>query len=245
MFIDPADLQHNHQRLEEIEKASMRLVVQALYEFRETAALIFAREPDLAQDVAEDITREALDRIGVSRIDLRLFGKIDYKRARYVFHPEYAVRQALFVDSKAEKEVATATLQTAQTSMRIRHLRANQEVDVPGELPIVVQNDMGAFIATSIFVKFHYEDNPVTRLLGITVACVPNGFLQNYYNPCAQDTIWRAGRNAPSRGEPFRVRLVFGLLKTKMCWRVQNVPIPPPPATDSLPIHQDNFPWDE
>src|SRR5436309_16071605 len=117
MFIEPAELANQPDRLEEIEKASMRLVTQAVYEFRLTAAEIFAREKDLAQDIAEDITREALDRLGVSRMDLRLFGKIDYKRARYVFHPEYAVRQALFVDSKAEKESGTATLQTAQTSL--------------------------------------------------------------------------------------------------------------------------------
>ncbi|MBV9034482.1 MAG: SfiI family type II restriction endonuclease [Acidobacteriaceae bacterium] len=100
MLIDPKDLQYDLQRLEEIEKASLRLVVQAILDFRETAVEIFHKEKDLPQDMAEDVTREALDRMGVSRIDERLFGKIDYKRARYVFAPEYAVRQALFVDSK-------------------------------------------------------------------------------------------------------------------------------------------------
>jgi hypothetical protein len=64
--------------------------------------------------------------MGVSRIDERLFGKIDYKRARYYFRPDFAVRQALLVDSKAEKVEGqgTATLQTTQTSMRIRQIRA-------------------------------------------------------------------------------------------------------------------------
>ena len=48
-------------------------------------------------------------------IPVRLFGKIDYKRATYLFQPEYAVRQALFVDSKAEKidGVRTAITQTS------------------------------------------------------------------------------------------------------------------------------------
>src|SRR5437867_13201751 len=113
MFTDPSSLASDHAKLEEIEKASMRLVCQAIYDFKNPATKIFENEQDFA-DIGEDITREALDRMGVSKIDERLFGKIDYKRARYVFHPDYAVRQALYVDSKAEKEGTSATLQTAQ-----------------------------------------------------------------------------------------------------------------------------------
>jgi len=84
MLLDPDSLRTNPACLESIEKGSIRLVTQALCDFREVAADIFRRERDLAQDIAEDITREALDRIGVSKIDTRLFGKMDYKRARYV-----------------------------------------------------------------------------------------------------------------------------------------------------------------
>ncbi|HUT55452.1 MAG TPA: SfiI family type II restriction endonuclease [bacterium] len=36
-----------------------------------------------------------------------------------------------------------------------------------------------------------------------------------------------AGRNAPSRGEEFRVRLSFARLKRKADWRVQIIPLPP------------------
>ncbi len=248
MFIEPESLRADLAKLEEIEKASARLVTQALYEFRETAAEVFAKEKDLAQDIAEDVTREALDRLGVSRMDLRLFGKIDYKRARYVFHPEYAVRQALFIDSKAEKEVETATLQTAQTSMRIRHVRSKLPVDEAGELPVIVESGKGDCITTSMVVKFHYVDEPITQLLAIVVAAVPNGMLQDYYNPSATDTIWRAGRNAPSRGEVFRVRLVLNKLKAKKRWRVQHIPVPDlhsiveRHATTQPP---EAFPWDE
>lgn len=227
MFIDPVELRNDPETIEEIEKASSRLVTQALYEFRDEAASIFARERDLAQDIAEDITREALDRLGVSRMDFRLFGKIDYKRARYVFHPGYAVRQALLVDSKAEKEHGTATLQTAQTSMRIRHVRGGLEVDERGELPEIIESGKGNCITTTTFVKYEYQDDPESRLLGITVVALPSGLLQDRYNPNAQDTIWRAGRNAPSRGEPFRVRLVFDLLRQKARWRVQDIPLYP------------------
>ncbi|MFZ5453115.1 MAG: hypothetical protein ACOZF2_14755 [Thermodesulfobacteriota bacterium] len=63
MFLDPESLSTDLERLEGIEKGSMRLVAQALYDFRDTALEIFHREPDLAQDIGEDITREALDRI--------------------------------------------------------------------------------------------------------------------------------------------------------------------------------------
>lgn len=245
MFIDPEELRHAPARVEEIEKASAPLVAQAIFEFRETAAEIFSRERDLAQDIAEDITREALDRLGVSRMDLRLFGKIDYKRARYFFHPEYAVRQALLIDSKAEKEHGTATLQTAQTSLRIRHMRAGEAVDVAGELPTIVESDKGNCITTSIVVKYEYRDKPNNELLGITVSAIPNGFLQQVYNPSATDTIWRTGRNAPSRGELFRVRLVFALLKAKTRWRVQQIEVPPAPASSPIVVTPAAFPWDE
>lgn len=75
MFIDPAELRRTPDRVEEIEKASTRLVAQAIFENKEEAARIFSIEKDLAQDIAEDLTREALDKLGVSRMDLRLFGK--------------------------------------------------------------------------------------------------------------------------------------------------------------------------
>lgn len=231
MFIDPGSLATNPDRLEEIEKASMRLVTQAIYDFRETAAQIFEKEKDAAADIGEDITREALDRIGVSRIDERLFGKMDYKRARYVFHPAYAVRQALFVDTKAEQERTTATIQTAQTSLRIRHRRNNLPMDEEGQLPYIIETHNARYLATTIFVKYNYEELAMNeyRLVGIIVAALPNGMLQDIYNSTAEDTIWRAGRNAPTRGEAFRVRLVFSLLKHKTNWRVQIIPMSPEP----------------
>jgi hypothetical protein len=223
VFTKPRDLQPD--QIEEVEKASLRLVSHAINEFRSTALEIFAKEKDLAQDIAEDITREALDRLSVSRMDLRLFGKIDYKRARYVFHPNHAVRQALLVDSKAEKEHGTSTLQTAQTSLRIKHVRAGVEQDVAGELPTIIESNKGDCLSTTIFVKYEYEDDPETKLVEIVAAALPNGMLQDRYNPTATNTIWRAGRNAPSRAEPFRVRLVFDWLKNKARWRVQTIPV--------------------
>lgn len=232
MLVDPQELRHNFGRLEEIEKASLRLVAQALCDFRGSALEIFREENDLVSDIGEDITREALDRLGVSRIDQRLFGKIDYKRARYVFHPEYAIKQALFVDSKAEKVTgrATATLQTSQFSMMVRQVRQSQELEVQGKLPPILRIRDGDYITTTVFVKYNYAYEQMSgenTLDSVTVAALPNGLLQNIYNPDARDTIWIAGRNAPSRGEEFRVRLSFSRLRRKAARRVQEIPMPP------------------
>ena len=237
MFVNPRTLETDPDKLEEIEKASVRLVTQAVVDFRGTAAELFANERDLPQDFGEDVTREALDEMGVSRIRQRLYGKMDYKRARYVFHPEYAVRQALFVDSKTEKTTGkstTARLQTAQTSLRIRHMRAGLPVDEPGALSPVLEmeNGPGPFLTTTIFVKYNYRDAAGAsghHLDSITVAAVPHAYLQDRYNPDATNTIWRAGPNAPSLGETFRVRLVFDWLAGKRRWRVQHVPRSPEP----------------
>lgn len=231
MLIDPHSLGTHQCLLEEIEKASLRLVVQAIHDYRDVAQEVFREESDLVADIGEDITREALDRMGMSRIDQRLFGKMDYKQARYVFHPEYAVRQALFVDSKAEKSSGqqTATLQTSQFSMKVRQVRSGNLLDIPGALPTVLRLREWDYITTTIFVKYNYSEfTPQTYTLdSITVAALPNGLLQDLYNPDAKESIWLAGRNAPSRGEAFRVRLSFPRLKSKAVWRVQSIPLSP------------------
>ncbi len=234
MLINPNTLRDDLERLEAIEKASLRLVVQAVYDFRETAEEIFKFESDLVADIGEDLTREALDKLGVSKIDQRLFGKIDYKKARYLFQPDFAIKQALFVDSKAEKVSGrgTATLQTSQLSLIVRQFRANEQIEVQGKLPCIIDN---SFITTTIFVKYNYDEVEGKNILNdITIAALPNGFLQDIYNPTAHDTIFIAGRNAPSRGEEFRVRLSFNRLKEKAKWRVQNIK-----------LHPNEFHWDE
>lgn len=229
MLLDPFELTKNLDRLEEIEKASLRLVTQSIFDYRDTAVEIFQAEVDLVADIGEDITREALDRVGTSKIDQRLFGKVDYKRARYVFHPEYAIKQALFVDSKAEKDSRTATLQITQLSMVVNQVRANEEVSVPGRLPSILTVRGESYITTTIFVKYSYTEQPEEgkTLREVIVAAVPNGHLQERYNPDSANTIWLVGRNAPTLGEGFRVRLSFEALKSKANWRVQRIPVSP------------------
>jgi hypothetical protein len=236
MLINPQELSQNLDRLEEIEKVSLRLVTQALYDYRIAAQEIFREESDLVADIGEDITREAVERLGMPRIDQRLFGKVDYKRACYLFHPDYALKQALFVDSKAEKVggQGTATLQISQLSMTVRQVRFGRDMVVPGKLPTILTLKGESYLTTTLFIKYNYEEqNKTNALKSITVASVPNGMLQDRYNPNTQDTIWIAGRNAPTLGEEFRVRLSFSRLKQKANWRVQKISMQP-----------DEFYWD-
>ena len=226
MTLESETLVRNVDLVERIEKSTLRMVTQALLDFMDEARDIFANETDLVADIGEDITREALDRLGTSVVRARLYGKVDYKRARYVFHPEYSVRQALFVDSKVEKLGGsnTVTIQTAQTSMRIRQIRASSEIDEQGALPTILMIQGVDYLTTTVFVKYNYldaaDDSP-RRLHSIVVCCLPNGLLQAKYNPDARHTIWLAGRNAPTRGEPIRVRLSLSRLQDIAPWRVQ------------------------
>ena len=230
MTLDLSTLRDSLDIVEHIEKATLRLVVQAVFDFRESANEIFLGEQDLVADIGEDITREALDRLGTSTIPVRLFGKVDYKRARYIFHPEYSARQALFVDSKAEKieGANTATIQLSQTSLRVRQVRAGAEIDEPGNLPVIVENQGNAFLTTTIFVKYNYRGKSGSNeLVSISFICLPNGILQNRYNPNSAQTFWRAGRNAPTLGEAFRVRIGLPALKRMAGWRVQQIQLLP------------------
>lgn len=231
MIMDLSNIQNNPNLVEDIEKSTLRMVTQAIYDYRDLAQDIFKAEFDLVSDIGEDITREALDRLGMSRINQRLFGKIDYKQARYLFHPEYAVRQALFIDSKSEKisDQRTVTLQLSQLSMEVRQRRSKKPVKIKGKIPEVIDLRGLQYITTTIFIKYNYDRNQydVNELRSITIAAIPNGMLQDRYNADEDDTIWLAGRNSPARGEEFRVRLSFARLKGKAPWRVQHIPMSP------------------
>jgi hypothetical protein len=112
--------------------------------------------------------------------------------------------------------------------MTVRQIRATQIMEVEGGLPKILTIRDTNYITTTIFVKYNYEEKGSSNeLRSITVAAVPNGLLQEKYNPSQHDTIWVAGRNAPTRGETFRVRLSLSRLKAKAGWRVQRIPLPP------------------
>jgi len=213
------------EEIERLEQTVMALVVQALTDYKSEIVTIFAEETDQPQDIAEDVTREAIEKMGVSSIQDRLYGKVDVKKAIYAFLPD-PVPVALMLDAKAEKRNGdrTATIQMSQTSMRVRLNRQGVALDEQGKLDKVIHRDHRSYHVVTIIAKYVYEDlNPGQKLLRIIVSCIPNGKLQDAYNPTADDTIWLVGRDAPTLGEDFRVRLNYRRLSEQAEWRVQEV----------------------
>lgn len=211
--------------IENLERATFEMVVQALSDYRRQAVDIFCEETDLAQDIAEDVMREALEAMGVSGFHERLYGKVDYKKAIYVFVPE-ARPVALMLDAKAEKGNGSATIQMSQTSMRVQYVGTQGEVNEMGKLKQTIDRNGRRLQVVSIIAKYVYADRDQGYDLNtIIVACIPNGALQNRYNPSPTDTIWRAGRHSPKRGEDFRVRLNYASLRSKAEWRVRYIPV--------------------
>ena len=138
--------------------------------------------------------------------------------------PNQIIKQALFVDAKAEKSNTTATLQISQTSLIVRQIRSGGFVEIPGKIePIYSHNDQN-FLSTTLLLHYCYQDDNERHILkDITACCVPNGRLQDRYNPTADISFWSAGRNALSRGEDFRVRVNFQRLCEMAAWRVQKI----------------------
>ena len=208
-------------QIEDVERSCLRLVVRAIQDYYSEAIKIFQEETDLPSDIAEDITREALDALGISRIPIRLYGKVDYKKAAFVFLPDREIEVALMVDSKAEKDGNSATIQMSQTSMEVHQHRGGEIVHVKGKLPPFIERSDIKMQTITITIKYIYDEkNSVLSLKNIKIACIPNGLLQDDYNPNEDDNIWLAGRNAPTLGEEFRVRLSYAKLKKKAGWRV-------------------------
>ena len=201
------------------------MVAQAIADYSKQAATIFRKETDLPQDIAEDVTREALEAMGMPSIPIRLYGKVDFKKAIYVFLPDVQP-VALMVDAKAEKPegAGTATIQMSQTSMQVIMMRSNERVNESGKLDMIIKNNTHNLYVVTIIAKYVYKETRRSHLLErIILACIPNGKLQKKYNPSEIDTIWRAGRNAPTLGEDFRVRVSFNELQRKASWRVKKI----------------------
>ena len=209
---------------EKLERTTMEMVVQAVTDYREQATCIFLEESDLAQDIAEDVMREAVESMGIAGLPERLYGKVDYKKAVYVFIPE-AYPVALMLDTKAEEGNGSATIQMSQTSMRVQYVNSKDGsvVDETGRLLSEIKRNGRVLYGVLVICKFIYKEPEPSKyhLQNIILACIPNAILQDAYNPKPEDTIWRAGRQAPTHGEDFRVRLSFARLKEKAVWRVR------------------------
>jgi hypothetical protein len=221
-LIDPDDL--TDAQIEQVEKLSARFVYQSILDFIDEAKYIFANSPDDQTEIAEDVTREALGRYPGFPLPERIFGTMDFKRAGYIYLPDFITRQALLVDSKAEKTRNVARIQTSQTSLPIRQVRAGVAIDLPGGLGQVMTLHERRFLVNTIFLHYHYKDSEQGKqLLHVTTAALPNGRLANTYVPNVNNTIWVAGPNAPTLGEVFRTRLSFSRLRNKAAWRVQHI----------------------
>ena len=85
---DLAALRQDLDQVEAIEKLTMRWVFQAMLNFGSEAYEVFHQSEDEVDDVGEDITREALDRLPSFNIPTRVYGTVDYKKARYVILPD-------------------------------------------------------------------------------------------------------------------------------------------------------------
>lgn len=210
--------------IEEIEALTLRWIFRAILDFGMEAHEVFLNSPDSVKDIAEDITRELLDRLSGFNTPQRIYGNVDYKRARYVILPEKTVKQALFIDSKAEKQNTSATIQMSQTSMWVRQRRRGSVINEKGSLPEISKYGNNHYLTTTCLVHFMYDDEvDIHHLKEVNITVIPNGKLQHIYNPTIDDGIWLAGRNAPTRGENFRVRVSFAKMKQKASWRVQTI----------------------
>src|SRR3990172_2513612 len=212
-----------------VEKLSLRLVFQALAQFATEAGQIFAQAEDREIEIAQDVTREALDLYGGFPIRQRVFGTVDYKAARWLPTSFGLVPQALFVDSKAERSQSSCTLQMSQISLPVRQWRAGVVTNEQGTLPQTYDFSFGGTvckgITTVVVVHYRYRISPqeARTLRSICLAAIPNGRLAQQYCPTETDHIWNVGRNAPTREERFRVRVGFKQLERKAAWRVQRL----------------------
>jgi hypothetical protein len=216
--------------IEDIEKMSLRITTQALLNFAANAWDEFRNSPDDADGVAEDVTQEALTDLSGFPIRQRLYGTVDYRQARYIFLPEFQLRQALFVDSKAEKSASSGRIQIGQSSLRVLFTRGDGTVvDTQGGLsPVISLPNGNSYLTTTQFVHYHYTESGAGRVLrAILIAALPNGILEANYVISPTDHIWNVGPDSPTRGEKQRARLSFAKLAQKVTWRVQRIRFDP------------------
>ena len=83
---DPINL--SSDEIEEIETLTLRWIFRAVLDFGMEAHEVFLNSPDSVKDIAEDVTRELLDGLSGFNMPRRIYGNVDYKRARYTILSE-------------------------------------------------------------------------------------------------------------------------------------------------------------
>lgn len=212
--------------LEVLESVVMSMVVQAFKDYWVESVEIFSADTNHPQRIAEDITRDAINAMGLPGIHERLYGKFVLKKAIYAFLPTKAIPVALMLDAKADKSNGntTAPIQIEQTSMRVRLSNSDREQDEQGKSQTIIKGKLNEYQTVTIIAQFCYSEKDDKRSLDeIIVRCIPNGELQEIYNPDATDTIWLVGDDAPSLGDEFQVKLSYKKLNPKTNWRVAKI----------------------
>ncbi len=244
-------LQSTNDQVEEIERATLRTVVQAVQQYSAEARHIFENTsaPSDAEIVvlAEDLVQYSLEVAELFPINLRFAGFIDYKRVRWLPMPFGLIPQAFLVDAKASTENNRETLQQSQLPMDADFESRGKAVHLAAGVPphLVIKTATGGAlhaITTSVFVHFHYTaaagGPPYRTLHGIYCLAMPHSRLKGKYNPSSATTFFGQGKHSPARGEEPRIRIYFSRLVEMCRWRLQVLEFLPDEAY-STPIWRD------
>lgn len=226
------------EQIEQIEKATLRTVVQALQEYSREAKQLFdttyAPSDNEVIVLAEDILQYALEVAECYPINRRFAGFIDYKRVRWLPTHFGLFPQTLLVDAKASTENNRDTLQQSQLPMDADFMNTagkvhRLEAGVPPHLRIVCEcGDELLALSTSVFVHFFYDkisqaDGKYRDLRSIFVLGLPHARLKSKYNPSPDVTFFGQGKHSPARGEVPRIRVYFSRLRQMCPWRLQEL----------------------
>jgi hypothetical protein len=236
-----AVLQDYHQitldQIEQVEKQTLRVIVQALQEYSREARDIFENTPAPSEAeiivLAEDLVQYALEVAECYPINKRFAGFIDYKRVRWISTPFGLFPQVLLVDAKASTENNRETLQQSQLAIDAdftsKGVAVRMRAGVPPHMEVVMADaSIVPAITTSAFIHFYYEDMartnaPYRRLRSIFAMLLPHQSLKPRYNPDATTTFFGQGKHSPARLEVPRIRVYFGRLRAMSPWRLQEL----------------------
>jgi len=226
-------------QIEQLEKQTLRVIVQAMQEYSREARILFETTPAASENevivLAEDLLQYALEVAECYPINTRFAGFIDYKRVRWLGMPFGLFPQALLVDAKASTENNRETLQQSQLPMEADFISKGTGVSMPAGVPphlditCVPRTDETLHaITTSAFVHFHYEvlgntSPPYRRLNSMFALVIPHARLKPRYNPDANTTFFGQGKHSPARNEVARIRVYFTRLKQMCPWRLQQL----------------------
>lgn len=225
-------------QIEQLEKQTLRILVQAMQEYSKEAKDIFENTLATSKSeiivLTEDLIQYGLEVAELYPINKRYTGFIDYKRVRWLPTSFGLFPQVLLVDAKASTEKGRDTLQQSQLPMDAEYISKGQIVTLRAgiephlEVATQSENPLHA-ITTSAFIHFYYKEiknateAPYRTLKGIYCLAIPHRRLKSRYNPNPETAFWGQGKHSNAREEKQRIRVYFDQLR-KMCpWRLQEL----------------------